>query len=244
MSGATKERLTAGVLGGMGPAATVDFMARVVALTRAGRDQDHVRMLVDHNPQVPNRQEAIHNGGEEVARVLADMARRLEAAGADFLVMPCNSAHAFASAIRAATRIPLVSIIDESVREVRRLAPRARRVGLLATDGLLDAAIFQQALSAAGYEPVLPGAGDVERLMAAIHRIKGGETGEELIMQMAELAGTLAAAGAEAVILGCTEIPLVLRADDVPVPVVSSTEVLARRTVELATRAAPLPAPT
>jgi aspartate racemase len=241
LSGATKERLTAGVLGGMGPAATVDFMARVVALTPAERDQDHVRMLVDNNPQVPNRQAAIRSGSDEVARVLADMARRLEAAGADFLVMPCNSAHAFARAIRATTRIPLVSIIDESVREVRRVSPGARRVGVLATDGLLEAGIFQQALATAGYEPLVPDAGDVERLMAGIHRIKAGESGEALSRLMAELVQALAAAGAQAIIAGCTEIPLVLRAGDVAVPVVSSTDVLARRTVELATGAAPLP---
>jgi aspartate racemase len=236
------QRLTAGVLGGMGPAATVEFMARVVALTRAKQDQEHVRMLVDHNPQVPNRQDAIRSGRPEVPRVLADMARRLEAAGADFLVMPCNSAHAFAGAIRAATRLPLVSIIDESVAEVRRLAPAARRVGLLATDGLLEAGLFQQALAAAGCEPLVPDASDVEKLMALIRRIKAGESGSELRDGMAALARGLAGQGAEAIIAGCTEIPLVLGAGDAPVPIVSSTEVLARRTVELATGTAPLPA--
>lgn len=238
----TAERLTAGVLGGMGPAATIDFMAQVVALTRAEQDQQHVRMLVDHNPQVPNRQQAIRTGSPEVARVLADMARRLEAAGADFLVMPCNSAHAFAEAIRAAVRIPLVSIIDESVAEVRRVAPSARRIGLLATDGLLEAGIFQRALAAAGCEPLVPGAPQVEQLMTLIHRIKAGESGSGLRDGMAALARGLAAQGAGAVIAGCTEIPLVLRTGDAPVPIVSSTEVLARRTVELATGAAPLPA--
>ncbi|HZD51607.1 MAG TPA: aspartate/glutamate racemase family protein, partial [Woeseiaceae bacterium] len=80
----------------MGPASTVDFMAKVVALTEARTDQDHVRMLVDHNPKVPNRQRAIREHDTDVPRMLVDMARRLEAAGADFLVMPCNSAHAFA----------------------------------------------------------------------------------------------------------------------------------------------------
>src|SRR5690606_8216018 len=220
-----------------------DFMARVVALTRAERDQEHLRMLVDHNPRVPNRQDAIRSGDPEVPRVLADMARRLERPGADFLVMPCNSAHAFADAIRAATRIPLVSIIEESVRELARVAPAARRVGVLATDGLLEAGLFQRALAEAGYEPLLPEAPDLESLMALIHRIKAGETGGDLPERMGELVRTRAAAGAGAVIAGCTEIPLVLRTADAPVPVVSSTEVLAHRTVELAMRAAPFPAP-
>ncbi len=235
------QRLTVGVLGGMGPAATIDFMARVVALTPAGIDQDHVRMLVDHNPGVPNRQEAIRSGSAGVSRVLADMARRLEQAGADFLVMPCNSAHAFATAVREAVRIPLVSIIDETVSEVRRVAPHAVRVGLLATDGLLEAGLFQEALAAAGYDALVPGAADIERLMTLIRRIKAGDTGEQPAAAMAELARKLADAGAEVIVAGCTEIPLVLHGDRSPVPVVSSTEALARRTVELATGAVPLP---
>lgn len=237
----TSGGLTVGVLGGMGPAATIDFMAKVVTFTRAQADQEHVRMLVDHNPHVPNRQAAIRSGDPEVPRVLADMARRLERAGADFLVMPCNSAHAFAAAVRGATRIPLVSIIDESVGEVHRLAPAARRVGVLATDGLLEAGLFQQALVAAGYAPVVPGARELERLMVLIHRIKAGETGGEMPERMAELTQWLVDGGADAIIAGCTEIPLVLRAGAAPVPLISSTDVLARRTVELAARAMPLP---
>lgn len=214
----TGRQLTVGVLGGMGPAATVDFMARVIALTEARADQDHIRMLVDHNPKVPNRQRAIRQNDPEVPRALAEMAYRLEAAGADFLVMACNSAHAFADAIRQATSIPFVSIIDESVGEVRRALPGARRVGLLATDGLQEAGIFQRALAAAGCEPVLPDSRNLGRLMTLVHRIKAGDTGDAVARSMAELAGVLAAAGAEIVIAGCTEIPLVLRAGDVPVP--------------------------
>ena len=106
MSGSQK---TVGVLGGMGPDATVDFMARVIALTEADRDQDHVRMLIDHNPHVPNRQKAILAEGEDPGPVLAEMAARLEANGADFLVIPCNTAYAFEDAILAATSIPLIS---------------------------------------------------------------------------------------------------------------------------------------
>jgi aspartate racemase len=99
----------------MGPEATVDFMAKVIALTNASCDQDHVRMLVDHNPHVPNRQDAILHGGEDPGPVLADMAADLEANGADFLVIPCNTAYAFEDAILAATHVPLISIIGVSI---------------------------------------------------------------------------------------------------------------------------------
>ena len=104
-----------GVIGGMGPEATVDFMARVLAFTDGSEDQDHARMLVDNNPKVPSRQLALLDDGENPGPVMADMARGLETAGAEFIVMPCNTAHAYAAAIRDAVSIPLVSIVDLTV---------------------------------------------------------------------------------------------------------------------------------
>ena len=117
---------TVGVLGGMGPDATVDFMSKVIAATPAEKDQDHLRMLVDSNPHVPNRQEALLRGGEDPGPVLAAMAKGLQAAGADFLVMPCNTAHAFKDAIIEAVDIPLVSIIDVSVDACAGVAAESR----------------------------------------------------------------------------------------------------------------------
>ncbi len=144
-----------GVLGGMGPDATVDFMAKVIAATPADKDQDHIPMLVDHDPTVPNRQDAILGDGEDPGPALAAMARRLEAAGADFLVIPCNTAYVFQDAITAAVDIPLVSIIDVSIAEVAGKLPGARAVGLLATDGCLEAGMFQRGLQQQGMQPVL-----------------------------------------------------------------------------------------
>ena len=237
----THSPLTVGVLGGMGPEATVDFMARVVALTGAATDQDHIRMLVDHNPRVPNRQSAIRAGGEEVPQALAAMAAGLERAGADFLVMPCNSAHAFADAIREAVAIPLIGIIDCSVREVARVTPTARRAGVLATDGLLETGLYQQALAAAGIEALVPQGEDLGRLMALIGRVKAGDKGRDVGEGMGMLAELLVSAGAEAIVAACTEIPLVLPAANVSVPVISSTEVLAAETVALALGRSALP---
>lgn len=235
-------QLTVGVLGGMGPEATVDFMAKVIALTRAERDQDHVRMLVEHNPKVPNRQAAIASGDPSVGRVLADMAQRLETAGADFLVMPCNSAHAFADAIREATSVPFVSMIDETVAEVGRVLPAARRVGLLQTDGLQQAGLYEAALARAGYVPVRLPEAELARLMRFIHRIKAGDKHREVARGVAASAAALEVDGAEVILAACTEIPLVLRSADVRVPLIASTDALARRAVELAAGAAPLPA--
>lgn len=225
---------TVGVLGGMGPGATLDFMAKVIALTEAETDQDHIRMIVDHNPKVPNRQTAIRRNDAAVGRELATMAQRLENAGADFLVMVCNSAHAFLEPIRQATTIPFVSIIDECVREIATTLPGSRRVGVLATDGLLEAGLFQDALIDAGHAAVIPENDELQLLMSLIHRVKAGDMGADVAAAMVQCAQSLIGRGAEVVIAGCTEIPLVLGADELPVPLISSTDVLARRTVELA----------
>ena len=232
---------TAGVLGGMGPEATVDFMARVIELTDADCDQDHVRMLVDHNPHVPNRQDAILRGGQDPAPVLADMAADLEAAGADFLVIPCNTAYVFEDAILAATHVPLISIVGVSIAAAQERAPGAKRIGLLVTDGCLKSGIYQSGLKAAGLEAELPTAEELGELMTLIRSIKGGKRTEDTARGMAALADALASRGAGAIIAACTEIPLVLDQDAVSVPLVSSTDALAEITVKLATGEIPLP---
>lgn len=236
----TDSELTVGVIGGMGPEATIDFMTDVLQLTDADRDQGHLHLIVDQNPKVPNRQQAIRSGEGDVGPALATMARRLEQAGADFLVMPCNSAHAFEDSIRKATSLPFVSIVDVCVEALEE-ACGGGVVGLMATDGLAETGIYQAALEGAGFRPVLPDAGEQARLMSLIHRIKRGEKHRDVARGMAELARLLVDRGADAVLAACTEIPLVLGAGDLPVPLVSSTEALARRTVALARRALPLP---
>jgi len=231
----------AGVLGGMGPDATVDFMAKVIARTDASCDQDHVRMLVDHNPHVPNRQEAILTGGEDPGPALAVMAAGLEARGADFLVIPCNTAYVFEKAVLAATSIPLISIITESVEAVRASAPAATSVGLLATDGCLQAGIYQAGIASAGMTAVFPTAKEVDEIMALINAVKAGRQNEQTAAAMSGLAAALVTRGADAIIAGCTEIPLVLDDGDVSVPLISSTDALAEKTVKLATGEEPLP---
>jgi len=219
-----------GVLGGMGPDATVDFMSKVIAATSAEKDQDHLRMLVDNNPHVPNRQEALLGDGEDPGPALAAMARGLETAGAEFLVMPCNTAHAFSDAIIEAVDIPLVSIIDVTVDA----CAGAKTVGVLATDGCVASGVFQDALASRGLRSVLPDAREMQELMRLITRIKAGDRGSDVGAGMRALAAALVARGADAIIAGCTEIPLVLTPATLDVPLVSSTDALAEATVAIA----------
>jgi aspartate racemase len=232
---------TVGVLGGMGPQATVDFMNMVIALTPADRDQDHLRLLIDSNPHVPDRQAAMHGDDTAVRSVLRDMALGLERQGADFLVMPCNTAHAFIDDAVAAVRIPFVSIIDITVAAVLDAVPGARRVGLLATDACIESGSYQTAARASALDVVLPDARGQAECMALIAAVKAGDTGADPRAGMARLAAALVDKGVEALIAGCTEIPLILEDDDVAVALISSTDVLAARAVDYALGRLPLP---
>ncbi len=233
----SKQSKIVGVLGGMGPDATVDFMAKVIALTPADKDQDHIHMIVDQNPKVPNRQDAILADGEDPGPVMAEMAKRLETAGADFLVVPCNSAFGFAGAVAGAVSIPLVSIVEVTVEACKGFPT----VGLMATDGCLQSQVYQDALAAAGIAVELPDETELADLMALLNGIKAGYQGESIARDMGTLAAALVARGAQAIIAGCTEIPLVLEQSALAVPMISSTDVLAQQTVAIAVGETALP---
>ena len=223
-----------GVIGGMGPDATVDFMSRVLRETPAKADQDHVRMVVEHNPRIPSRQSAMRGDGENPGPVIAAMAVRLEAAGVDFLVMPCNAAHAWQSDIEAATDIPFVSIIDESVRSALNRSSDESAVGLLTTPGCITAGLYQQALMDAGRPVVIQTPEELAETMSLVERIKGGDQSEEVAVALQNLATRLIERGAKVLIAACTEFPLVLNESMFDVAFVSSTDVLAKKTVALA----------
>ena len=211
-----------GILGGMGPAATVAFLARVQALTPAKGDEDHIRVIADINPQVPNR----HAQPEAAGRTLGEMALRLKAAGAEVLAMPCNTAHAHAAAIRAAG-LPFIDMVAETSRAAK--AGGAGRVGVLATPG--GEALYAEALAAEGVEMVRLSQAERDRFMSLVFGVKAGDVGPGQRAAMRELAEALVAAGAEGLIGGCTEVPLLLDASDVAVPLTDSAEVLARACV-------------
>lgn len=231
----------AGVLGGLGPEATLDFFARVIRLAEAKSDQDHIRLIIDNNPKTPNRNDAIAGRGPSAAPALIAMAQGLEAAGADFLVMACNAAHAFETEIKSATRLPFVSIIDVTLKACRNAHPQARRVGVLVAEGARLARLYERALEAWDIAPVTLDEAGQSRLMTAIYRIKAGDRGAAVRAEIRTLAETLSDRGAEVIIAGCTEVPLVLESADLRVPLIDSTQVLAEATVAIARRERPLP---
>lgn len=214
---------TLGVLGGMGPAATLDFLTKLQAATPAAADQDHIRVVMDLNPQVPDR-----NFGEgAAAEVLGGMAARLRDAGAQVLAMPCNTAHLHADDVRRASGLPLIDLIDVAIDAA--VASGAARVGVLGTRLAND--LYAARLDARGLATVRPSPEDQDAFMALIYRIKGGDVGFEVRGALAGLAAGLEQRGARAVIAGCTEVPLALSAADLAVPLIDGAAELARACV-------------
>lgn len=223
------ETKTVGVIGGLGPVATLDFFDRILKRTRAPREQDHLRLIIDNNTKIPDRNVHSRGDGPSPAAALAASARGLQQAGADFIVMACNTTHAWEADIRAAISVPFLSIIEETVKVVADLRPEA--VGVLAGDACVAAGLYQNALKAAGMKCIMPAADTQKSLMELIYRIKSGDTGETVRRSAATIARRLEAQGAEVIIAGCTEIPIVLTADDIDSELVNSTDVLVERTI-------------
>ncbi|MBM3854562.1 MAG: amino acid racemase [Verrucomicrobia bacterium] len=232
---------TIGILGGMGPEATVDFFAKIVALTPARRDQDHPRVVIDSNPKVPDRTAAILGHGDSPVPALIAGLEVLQRAGANFVAMPCVSAHVFLDELRQKSSLPILSMFEVLVEELTARHPGIRQVGVLATQGTIRAGGLVTRLQQAGIGCVLPSGSEQERVMACVYEIKGATGGRarsrsEVAIEVRELAGRLIGRGAQGVVLGCTEIPLVLKPGEVPVPVFDLTLLLARAAIRAAGR--------
>lgn len=220
---------TVGVIGGLGPLATLDFFDRILKRTQAQTEQDHLRLIIDNNPKIPDRN-AFHRGeGPSPGPALAQAARGLETAGAELIVMACNTAHAFEGEIRSAIKAPFLSMIEETADAVAELSPA--HAGILAVDACLSAGLYQNALSRRGVRTTTLAAPSQRTFMELIYRIKSGDAGETVRRSMATLARKLESEGAEVIIAGCTEIPIVLSEEDIAGELVSSTDVLVERTI-------------
>jgi aspartate racemase len=233
VSDVERKSLVLGVLGGMGPAATLDFLQNLQDLTPAQGDSDHIRVLMDLNPKVPDR----NTMGAAAGVALAEMAGALAGAGAQVLAMPCNTAHAHAGLIQRASGLPLIDLIGEGAKAARQTG--ARRVGVLGTKGALR--LYREYLAAQALGMVSLSPERQEAFMATIYRIKAGDVGEATHDDMVGYARELIADGAEAVIAGCTEAPLVMGPDDLRVEFIDPGELLARRCVAVCLGYEPAP---
>ena len=217
-----------GLIGGMGPEATVDLMRRIIAKTRAADDQDHIHLLVESNPKVPSRiAHLIEQTGPDPTPELVRIAENLEKAGADALAMPCNTAHAYAATIRNAVSIPFIDMIAITVAEIAQGMPT--RVGLLASSAVLKTRLYEDAFAAHGIKTVAPA--DQKAVMALIKAVKQGATGDAERHALARMAQELAGE-VDALVIACSELSVI--ADRISVPLTDSLEVLAHHIVRFA----------
>lgn len=221
-----------GVLGGMGPLATIDFMHKMLKATPARQDQEHVPMVVSSIPQVPDRNAAWRGEGDSPLAAMLASGQRLAEAGAGLVVMPCNTAHLWFDELHHRLGLPMLHLVDAALAEAGALAGPAARIGLLATDATLDAGLYQRReLDGMAFDWLLPDAASrAGQVMPGIAAVKAGDLarGAALLHHAAQ---ALAARGAQVLLLGCTEIPLVMHEDSAPLPVVDATAALARRAV-------------
>lgn len=228
-----------GVLGGVGPAATVDFMRKVVGLTRAERDQDHLKMVVEQNPQIPDRTANLIGTGEDPSIPMLATCQRLEADGANAIAIPCNTAHAFVARIQPYIGIPIINMLTAVVDHIAAMQTPVARVGLLATSGTVTSRVYHAIIEASGRDTLVPDDAHQARVMEAIYGqqgVKAGHTTGECSEHLQAAISYLLAQGAEVVILGCTELPLI----ELPmamrerVALLDPAEILAQRCVSLA----------
>lgn len=221
-----------GVIGGVGPMATVYYMQRVIEMTKAGCDQEHINMLVFNDCDIPDRTAFItEKSPDNPLPVMVEDAKRLEAAGCEFVVIPCNTAHYFYDELERAVEIPVVNIVEETIRYAKARVQDLSCVGIMATTGTIVTGTYQKYAERAGLSFAVPDEDEQDLLMQIIYDgVKAGKPVPRADFD--RVANHLRAKGAECLILGCTELSVLKR--DLPIndpDVLDSIDVLASETV-------------
>lgn len=235
----TQRSRLVGVLGGMGPSATVDFYDKLVRHTPATRDQDHLRVVIWADPTVPSRQEAILTGGTDPTPWLEQGVRHLLAAGAEIIVSPCNTVHAYLPQLMANHPVEFIDIIDTTAQATRR--KNIGRVALLATNAALASKLYQTALDATAVNWLLPSSQDQKQLTSVIEAVKAGHPTPPLRDQLGDILSHLNDQGVATAIAGCTEISSLLQGEplNAAVEIIDPAVELARATISRATSPTP-----
>ena len=222
---------TIGILGGMGPLATADLFRKIVTMTKAGCDNDHIRIYIDDNPSIPDRTAAILSGGKDPTPIMADSLKKLEACGADCIIMPCNTAHYFLPRLQAMTEVPFLSMLEATAKTCAKTFP-GKTAAILATKGTLATGLYEEALKAQGVAYLVPDADEQDALMRVIYEgVKADAAPEAYRADMEGVMETLAAKGADYFILGCTELPVAADLLGLTQPMIDPTTELAKAAI-------------
>lgn len=223
-----------GVLGGVGPLATVYFMDMLVKMTDADSDQGHIPVLCFNHSTIPDRTAYILDGSKpNPLPVMINDAKLLEKAGASYIVIPCNTAHYFYEQLQKNISVPIINIIEETVRYITENVSNVKKIGILATEGTITARSYQKACAKHGIDYATPNKEDLGSLMNIIYnQVKAGKPAD--FEEFMRIIGVMKHNGCDAVILGCTELSIIHRDFKMNRPdVVDSLEVLARKSIEM-----------
>ncbi len=225
---------TIGILGGMGPEATAYMYSLIIKYTRVKKDQDHLRIFIYSNPEIPPRTDAILQQGPSPVPLLLEGIQKLKDAGVNFVIVPCVTAHYFLPEVFTQIDVPYLNLLDESLSWAKENIPNLKKAGLISSTGTLVSKLFHDKFGQAGIEVIAPQGEEQQQVMEAIFGAQGIKTGstsgssKEHIIRSAE---KLISRGAGAIIAGCTELPLVLRAEDISVPLIEPMDILAQKTI-------------
>lgn len=223
----------AGILGGMGPQATVDLMQRIIELTPALDDCDHIRCIIDNHPKVPSRIKAIiEKTGEDPGPVMADMGRRLETFGADFLAIACNTAHYYYDDVKNAVNIPVIHVINEVTNHIREHYPGERRIGILASPAVAITRLYSISFEKQGLHDIWPEPEKQDSLLEVIKAVKRGDTGNDVRAAYRAVAASLADKDTRLAVVACTELSAL--GEDLPVTGIDAADVLANKIISMA----------
>jgi len=224
---------TIGVIGGMGPQATVDFFQKVLNNTKAVRDQDHIHIIIDNNPKIPDRTDFLLGKGESPLKGMVHSAVGLQLMGADILAMPCNTAHYFYEEITKFIDIPFINMIEEVAADIKGKNPGVKRVGLLATEGVYSMNLYGRYLEKYGIEADVPNREGKEAVSETIYTVKKDLNTVDITRINRVIEG-MKKNRIEIIILGCTELPLLTDRYPGGVEYIDTTSVLAKKAVEQA----------
>jgi aspartate racemase len=224
-----------GIVGGVGPEASNAFCEMLIKNKSVKNDQDHIPFIHFSNPQIPDRTDYIIGKGENPTQEIINTCQVLENAGADFLVIPCNTAHYFLREIQENITIPIVDMTKVLVKKIAKEEPPIKKIGILATTGSIKAQIYQNYFKKVGVETILPSEKDQEEIvMDAIYGQKGIKAGNKTSSKIKLMiaAQDLINRGAEALVLGCTEIPLVLEQKDFDVKLYDPMDIASKEIIK------------
>lgn len=225
---------TLGILGGMGPMATVTLFKKVISMTRANCDQDHIHQIIDSNTQIPDRTSYILGKGEDPAPYLVESALRLEKMGADFIIMPCNTAHYFYERITQSIGIPLLNMVELTAKFSFDTCGSSAKMDLLATDGTCSSGVYDKYFKLQNMELVKPEPDFQKLIMDFIYGIKKGSDAD--IDKLINAVQNLRDKGAQTFILGCTELSFAKDEYGLKGNFIDPLSVIAQRSVEYALR--------